>query len=125
VTVDEVAALLKVRPGWIAKEFHSKRLPFPHIKVGVYPRFPVSGVRKFLDEQLKQVPSKVSERWYRKFWNSMWVVSALVKKGSHRRRWIISCLGRLSAIHNTAVLPGPLKLNRLHFAHQKRFQRRA
>jgi len=54
LTVDEVASLLKVRPGWIAQRIHSKRLPFLHIKVGVYPRFPVSGVRKFLDEQLKQ-----------------------------------------------------------------------
>jgi len=54
LTVAEVASLLKVTHGWIAQRIHSKTLPFVHIKVGVYPRFPASGVRRFIEEQIAE-----------------------------------------------------------------------
>lgn len=49
LTVEELSALLKVSKNWIYQRIHSKTLPFPYIKVGHYPRFPVSGVKKFLE----------------------------------------------------------------------------
>jgi excisionase family DNA binding protein len=54
LTVAEVAALLRVTHGWIAQRIHSKTLPFVHIKVGMYPRFPASGVRRFIEEQIAE-----------------------------------------------------------------------
>jgi excisionase family DNA binding protein len=53
LTVDELAAVLKVNRGWIYQRIHSKSLPFGYVKVGHYPRFPRSGVERFLEDQLQ------------------------------------------------------------------------
>ena len=52
LTVAEVAAMLKVSHGWIHQRIHARTLPFPYFKVGHYPRFPVSGIKRFIAEQM-------------------------------------------------------------------------
>lgn len=53
LTVDEVAALLKVSRSWVYEHTRSRGMPrserLPHIKVGKYVRFEARAVRAFLD----------------------------------------------------------------------------
>ncbi len=56
LTVDEVAALLKVSRSWVyehtrSRGSRSERLP--HIKVGKYVRFDARAVRAFLDRKCR------------------------------------------------------------------------
>ena len=55
LTVDDVAALLKVNRGWVYEHTRSRRKPhsdrLPHIKLGKYVRFDPHVVRAFLDRQ--------------------------------------------------------------------------
>ena len=52
LTVDEVAALLKVSKSWVYEHTRSRTLPrserLPHIKIGKYVRFDGRAVREFL-----------------------------------------------------------------------------
>jgi excisionase family DNA binding protein len=52
LTVDEVAALLKVTKSWIYEHTRSRGIPrserLPHVKVGKYVRFDARLVREFL-----------------------------------------------------------------------------
>jgi excisionase family DNA binding protein len=52
LTVDEVAALLKVRRSWVYEHTRSRRsaraVRLPFIKIGKYKRFDPSAVREFL-----------------------------------------------------------------------------
>lgn len=52
LTVDEVAALLKVSKTWVYEHTRSRGVPrserLPHIKVGKYVRFDARSVRAFL-----------------------------------------------------------------------------
>lgn len=54
LTVDDVAALLKVRRSWIYERTRrrgSDRLP--HVKLGKYVRFELGAVREYLAQQRK------------------------------------------------------------------------
>ena len=52
LTVEDVAALLKVSKGWVYEHTRSRRTPrserLPHIKIGKYVRFEARAVRAFL-----------------------------------------------------------------------------
>src|ERR1700730_14430138 len=52
LTVEEVAALLKVSPSWVYEHTRSRGTPraerLPHIKIGKYVRFDPRSVREFL-----------------------------------------------------------------------------
>jgi excisionase family DNA binding protein len=52
LTVDEVAALLKVSKGWVYEHVRSRSKPrseqLPHIKVGKYIRFDPQALRTFI-----------------------------------------------------------------------------
>ncbi len=55
LTVDEVAALLKVSRSWVYEHTRSRGMPrserLPHIKIGKYVRFDARAVRAFLDRK--------------------------------------------------------------------------
>lgn len=55
LTVDEVAALLKVSRSWIYEHTRARGIPaaqrLPHIKIGKYVRFDKRAVRSFLDRK--------------------------------------------------------------------------
>src|SRR5262249_20275137 len=53
LTVEELASVLKVSKNWVYQRIHTRNLPVPMLKVGHYPRFPVSGVREFIESQTK------------------------------------------------------------------------
>jgi excisionase family DNA binding protein len=57
LTVDEVAALLKVSRSWIYEHTRSRGVPrserLPHVKVGKYVRFDACIVRQFLVKQTR------------------------------------------------------------------------
>ena len=57
LTVDEVAALLKVSRSWVYEHTRSRGTPrserLPHIKVGKYVRFEARAVRAFLDRKCR------------------------------------------------------------------------
>lgn len=57
LTVDEVAALLKVSRGWVYEHTRSRGMPrserLPHIKIGKYVRFEARAVRAFLDQKCR------------------------------------------------------------------------
>ena len=52
LTVDDVAALLKVSKGWVYEHIRSRGKPrserLPHIKVGKYIRFEPQALRRFI-----------------------------------------------------------------------------
>jgi excisionase family DNA binding protein len=55
LTVDDVAAVLKVSKSWVYEHTRSGRRPraeqLPHIKLGKYVRFEAQTVRMFLDKK--------------------------------------------------------------------------
>jgi excisionase family DNA binding protein len=55
LTVDDVAAWLKVSRTWVYEHTRRRRTPrgarLPHLKIGKYVRFEASAVRAFLDKQ--------------------------------------------------------------------------
>ena len=55
LTVDEVAALLKVSRSWVYEHSRSKKTAksdrLPHIKIGKYVRFDAQAVRAFLQRK--------------------------------------------------------------------------
>jgi len=55
LTVDDVAAWLKVSRTWVYEHTRRRGTPrgarLPHLKIGKYVRFEVSAVRAFLDQQ--------------------------------------------------------------------------
>lgn len=53
LTVEELAAVLKVRPSWIYEHTRSRRRAerLPYIKIGKYIRFDPQAVRAFLARQ--------------------------------------------------------------------------
>jgi excisionase family DNA binding protein len=55
LTVDDVAAWLKVSRTWVYEHTRRRGTPrgarLPHLKIGKYVRFEASAVRAFLDEQ--------------------------------------------------------------------------
>src|SRR2546428_6255902 len=55
LTVEEVAALLKVSPSWVYEHTRSRGTPraerLPHIKIGKYVRFEAGAIRAFLERQ--------------------------------------------------------------------------
>jgi len=55
LTVDDVAALLKVSRTWVYEHTRRRGAPrgarLPHLKIGKYVRFEASAVRAFLDKQ--------------------------------------------------------------------------
>lgn len=57
LTVDEVAAVLKVSRSWVYEHTRSRGIPrserLPHIKVGKYVRFDARAVRAFLDRKCR------------------------------------------------------------------------
>ena len=57
LTVDEVAALLKVSRSWVYEHSRSKHTArsdrLPHIKIGKYVRFEPSAVRAFLQRKCR------------------------------------------------------------------------
>ena len=57
LTVDEVAALLKVSRSWVYEHTRSRGTPrserLPHIKVGKYVRLEARAVRAFLDKKCR------------------------------------------------------------------------
>ena len=57
LTVDEVAALLKVSRSWVYEHTRSRRTTrserLPHLKVGKYVRFEARAVRAFLDKKCR------------------------------------------------------------------------
>jgi excisionase family DNA binding protein len=57
LTVDDVAALLKVSRTWVYEHSRSKQMDrsdrLPHIKIGKYVRFEPSAVRAFLQRKCR------------------------------------------------------------------------
>ncbi len=57
LTVDEVAALLKVSRSWVYEHSRSKKTAnsdrLPHIKIGKYVRFDACAVRDFLQRKCR------------------------------------------------------------------------
>ena len=57
LTVDDVAALLKVTRSWVYEHTRARGVPrserLPHIKVGKYVRFDARAVRAFLDKKCR------------------------------------------------------------------------
>jgi excisionase family DNA binding protein len=57
LTVDEVAAVLKVSPNWVYEHTRARGMPpgdrLPHIKVGKYVRFDARSVRAFLEKKCR------------------------------------------------------------------------
>lgn len=57
LTVDEVAALLKVSRSWVYEHTRARRMPpgerLPHLKVGKYVRFDARAVRAFLEKRCR------------------------------------------------------------------------
>ncbi len=57
LTVEEVAALLKVSKSWVYEHTRSRRIPKaerrPHLKLGKYVRFQGEAVRTFLNRRCK------------------------------------------------------------------------
>lgn len=57
LTVDDVAALLKVSRSWVYEHTRSRGTPrserLPHLKVGKYVRFEARAVRAFLDKKCR------------------------------------------------------------------------
>jgi excisionase family DNA binding protein len=55
LTVEEVAALLKVSPSWVYEHTRSRGTPraerLPHIKIGKYLRFEAGAIRTFLERK--------------------------------------------------------------------------
>ena len=55
LTVDDVAALLKVSKSWVYEHTRSKRFPrtetLPHVKIGKYVRFNAQQIREFLSRR--------------------------------------------------------------------------
>jgi excisionase family DNA binding protein len=55
LTVEEVAALLKVSPSWVYEHTRSRGTPraerLPHIKIGKYLRFEADAIRAFLEKK--------------------------------------------------------------------------
>jgi excisionase family DNA binding protein len=59
LTVDEIAALLKVSKSWVYEHSRARSSPrserLPHIKLGKYVRFDAQAVRAFLDRRCKSM----------------------------------------------------------------------
>jgi excisionase family DNA binding protein len=54
LTVEEVAALLKVRPSWVYERIRARRGDkLPHVKLGHYVRFERTAVEEFVRRQRK------------------------------------------------------------------------
>ena len=57
LTVDEVAALLKVSRSWVYEHTRSRSTPrserLPHVKIGKYVRFDPRAVRAFLERKCR------------------------------------------------------------------------
>lgn len=57
LTVDEVAAVLKVSRSWVYEHTRARGMPsgerLPHIKVGKYVRFDARAVRAFLEKKCR------------------------------------------------------------------------
>ena len=57
LTVDDVAALLKVSKSWVYEHTRGRGTPhaerLPHIKIGKYVRFEASAVRDFLKNKCR------------------------------------------------------------------------
>ena len=57
LTVDEVAAVLKVSRSWVYEHTRARGVPpgerLPHIKVGKYVRFDACAVRAFLEKKCR------------------------------------------------------------------------
>jgi excisionase family DNA binding protein len=55
LTVEDVAALLKVSPSWVYEHTRSRATPraerLPHIKIGKYVRFEPAAIRAFLERK--------------------------------------------------------------------------
>ena len=55
LTVEDVAALLKVSPSWVYEHTRSRGTPraerLPHIRIGKYVRFEPGAIRAFLDRK--------------------------------------------------------------------------
>jgi excisionase family DNA binding protein len=49
LTVDQVAERLQVPKSWLYGRIHARNLPFAHVKVGHYVRFPEAAVRAFVE----------------------------------------------------------------------------
>lgn len=59
LTVNDVAALLKVTPSWVYEHTRSRGTPkserLPHIKIGKYVRFEARVLRAFLEKKCRVV----------------------------------------------------------------------
>jgi excisionase family DNA binding protein len=57
LTVDEVAALLKVSKSWVYEHTRSRNIPrserLPYVKVGKYVRFESRALRAFIEKQCR------------------------------------------------------------------------
>ena len=58
-TVDETAVGLKLTPNWFYQRIHAGTLPFPYLKIGHYVRIPASGLKKFLEAQMRSATCEV------------------------------------------------------------------
>ena len=57
LTVEDVAALLKVSKSWVYEHTRSRNIPrsdrLPHVKVGKYVRFEPRALRAFIEKQCR------------------------------------------------------------------------
>jgi predicted DNA-binding transcriptional regulator AlpA len=58
LTVEDVAAVLKVSPSWVYEHTRSRGTPraerLPHIRIGKYVRFDPRAIRTFLEKKICQ-----------------------------------------------------------------------
>ena len=61
LTVDELAAVLKVSPSWVYEHTRTRKRAarLPYIKIGKYIRFDPHAVRAFLDRQSRSTDSPI------------------------------------------------------------------
>ncbi|MDA2923663.1 helix-turn-helix domain-containing protein [Acidobacteria bacterium AH-259-L09] len=54
LSVQEVAKELNVHASWIYGKIHSKSLPFPFVRIGLYLRFRKSDIEQYIEDQIDQ-----------------------------------------------------------------------
>ena len=55
LTIEEAQRALKLpSKNWFYQHVHAGTLPFPHLKVGHYLRFPAAGIKAYIESQIRQ-----------------------------------------------------------------------
>ena len=53
LTLEEVTDVLQIPKSWVYGRVHAGNLPFEYVKIGHYFRFPHEGIKKYIEENLR------------------------------------------------------------------------